>query len=122
MQLRDSIVCEASRISEAQIERSIIGIRSIIGRGCRVIETIMMGADLFEASEQPPGDKPPIPIGVGSGCVIERAIIDKNARIGDGVTIRNADGRPNADGKGYCVRDGIVIVPKNAVIPAGTVI
>ena len=54
--------------------------------------------------------------------VIDRAIIDKNARIGDGVVIRNVEGVEEADGEGYCIRDGIVVILKNAVIPVGTVI
>lgn len=116
----ETIICDGCRLEESSIARSVIGIRSIIGSGCRIRETIMMGADHYG----PPDDEARglVPIGVGAGSVIERAIIDKNARIGEGVTIRNAEGRPDSDGEGHYVRDGIVIVPKDGVIPAGTVI
>jgi glucose-1-phosphate adenylyltransferase len=80
----------------------------------------MMGADHYGPPEDETRGR--VPIGLGAGSVVERAIIDKNARIGEGVTIRSAEGKPDRDGPGYCVRDGIVIVPKNGVIPAGTVI
>jgi len=117
---KDSIISEGCHIGEASITNSIIGIRSMIGSGCRIRETIMMGADHYG----PPTDaaRGLIPIGLGDGSAVERAIIDKNARIGEGVTIRNAEGRPDLDGEGYYVRDGLVIIPKDAIIQAGTVI
>jgi glucose-1-phosphate adenylyltransferase len=61
-------------------------------------------------------------VGIGPDCVIERAIVDKNARVGRGVRITNEQGVAEADGDGYYVRDGIVIVPKSGVIPDGKVI
>ena len=82
----------------------------------------MMGADFYETAEHQHPMSEGIPVGVGAGSVIERAIIDKNARIGEGVTIRNEKNVERYDGVGYYIRDGIVIVPKNGVIPAGTVI
>jgi len=120
VQFDQTIICDGCRIEEASISRSIIGIRSIVGSGCRISETIMMGADHYG----PPDDEARglIPIGVGAGSIVERAIIDKNARIGEGVTIRSIEGRPDSDGDGFFVRDGIVIVPKDGVIPPGTVI
>ena len=76
-----------------------------------------MGADYFEQDR--PGAEGMPPIGVGRNCVIDRAIIDKNARIADGVVI-TPEGKPaNFDAENYFIRDGIVVVPKNAVIPAG---
>ncbi len=98
----------------------MVGIRSIIGRGSRVSHSVMMGADFYAAPEdQDPGM---IPLGVGAGCMIEHAIIDKNARIGDGVIIRNENNTQWLDGPGYYIRDGVVIIPKNGVIAPGTVI
>jgi len=120
--LDEAIVSEGCRVDEAEIDHSVIGIRSIIGRGVRLSHTVMMGADYYEAREGPQAVRDAIPIGIGAGSTIERAIIDKNARIGEGVVIRNQQGAQHLDGPGYCVRDGIVIVPKNSVIPPGTVV
>jgi glucose-1-phosphate adenylyltransferase len=77
-----------------------------------------MGADYYETDTGviPPGLPP---IGIGRNCVIDRAIIDKNARIADGVVITPEGKPPNHDGENYFIRDGIVVVPKNATIPAG---
>ena len=122
VRLEETIVSEGSRIEDAEIDHSVIGIRSIIGRGARLSQTVMMGADFYETTEDHHPMSESIPVGVGAGSVIERAIIDKNARIGEGVTIRNEKNLERHDGVGYYIRDGIVIVPKNGAIPAGTVI
>ncbi len=121
--VRQSIICEGGRIDAESIERSIIGIRSVIGPGSQLSEVVMMGADYYEA-EVDGGASPReiLPIGIGAGCRIERAIIDKNARIGDHVVIAKHDESENADGPGFHIREGIVIVPKNGVVPAGSVI
>ena len=82
----------------------------------------MMGADFYEEPESHHATSEIIPLGVGVGSTITRAIIDKNARIGEGVIVRNQENIERYDGPGYYIRDGIVIIPKNGVIPAGTVI
>jgi glucose-1-phosphate adenylyltransferase len=84
----------------------------------------MLGADFYETLEEigQASARGLPPIGVGEGTVVERAILDKNARIGRNVRIVNEAGVQNADGKGYYVRDGIVLVPKGGVVPDGTVI
>ncbi len=115
--VRSSIVTEGCRIERATIEHCVIGIRSVIRSGSRLRRVVMMGADFYEGEAQ---DE--IPIGVGPECVIENAIIDKNARIGAGVVIRNESGEKHADGPSFYIRDGIVIVPKGARLPPGTVI
>ncbi len=115
--VRSSIVTEGCRIERATIEHCVIGIRSVIRSGSRLRHVVMMGADFYEGEAQ---DE--IPIGVGPECVIENAIIDKNARIGAGVVIRNESGEKHADGPNFYIRDGIVIVPKGARLPPGTVI
>jgi glucose-1-phosphate adenylyltransferase len=115
--LRQAIISDGCIISDAHIERSVIGIRSIIQSGATIRNSIIMGADYFEVegTDVAPG----IPIGIGRNCVIDRAIIDKNARIADGVVI-TPEGKPaDLDAENYFIRDGIVVVPKNAVIPAG---
>jgi glucose-1-phosphate adenylyltransferase len=115
--LRQAIISDGCIISNAHIERSVIGIRSIIESGATIKNSVVMGADYFE-QDQPRADDLP-PIGIGRNCVIDRAIIDKNARIADGVVI-TPEGKPtNLDADNYFIRDGIVIVPKNAIIPAG---
>jgi glucose-1-phosphate adenylyltransferase len=115
--LRQALISDGCIISDAHIERSVIGIRSIIESGATIRNSVIMGADYFEQNRQSGGEVPPI--GIGRNCVIDRAIIDKNARIADGAVI-TPEGKPaNVDADNYSIRDGIVIVPKNAVIPAG---
>src|SRR5438270_1257827 len=115
--LRQAIISDGCIISDAHIERSVIGIRSIIQSGATIRNSVIMGADYFEQDRPGATDMPAV--GIGRNCVIDRAIIDKNARIADGVVI-TPEGKPsNFDSENYFIRDGIVIVPKNAVIPAG---
>jgi glucose-1-phosphate adenylyltransferase len=115
--LRQAIISDGCIISDAHLERSVIGIRSIIQSGATIRNSILMGADYFEQDQQEQAGR--IPIGVGRNCVIDRAIIDKNARIADGVVITPEGKPPNLDSENYYIRDGIVVVPKNAIIPPG---
>jgi glucose-1-phosphate adenylyltransferase len=123
-QVRSSIITEGCIINGATITDSIVGIRSRIEHGARLDGVLMMGADSYQTLEelQADIDRGFPRIGIGPNCTIRRAIIDKNARIGEGVQILNVGERTEGDGEGYVIRDGIVIVPKNGVIPAGTVI
>ncbi len=115
--LRQAIISDGCIISDAHLERCVIGVRSIIQSGATIRDSIVMGADYFEQDRQVNEKQPAI--GIGRNCVIDRAIIDKNAQIADGVVI-TPEGKPaDFDGDNYFIRDGIVIVPKNAVIPAG---
>ncbi len=117
-----SIVTEGCIIRGATVERCVIGLRSRIGEGVRMKGAIVMGADFYEddarRERNQAAGKPDV--GIGAGCVIERAIVDKNARIGAGCVLRGKPGRPDAEGPGWAVRDGIVVVAKNAVLPPGT--
>jgi glucose-1-phosphate adenylyltransferase len=113
--IHESLVAEGSRIEGAEITSSIIGLRSQIGRGSKIRESVILGGDYYE--DWAPGRGQ---LGIGRNCVIERAIIDKNARIGDGTVIRNVEGVVEADGNGYAIREGVVIVPKNGSLPPGT--
>jgi glucose-1-phosphate adenylyltransferase len=115
--LRQAIVADGCIISDAHIERSVIGVRSLIQSGATIRNSIVMGADYFDTDGDEPTRTPSI--GIGRNCVIDRAIIDKNARIGDGVVITPEGKGPDVDAENYFIRDGIVVVPKNAVIPAG---
>ena len=113
--LRQAIISDGCIISDAHIERSVIGIRSIIQSGATIRNSVIMGADYFELDT----DSSETRIGIGRNCVIDRAIIDKNARIADGVVV-TPEGKPsNFDADNYFIRDGIVVVPKNAKIPPG---
>jgi glucose-1-phosphate adenylyltransferase len=114
--LRQAIISDGCIISDAHLERCVVGIRSIIQSGATIRNSIVMGADYFEHDRR--GDSTEPPIGIGRNCVIDRAIIDKNARIADGVVITPEGKPPDFDGDNYFIRDGIVVVPKNAVIPA----
>ena len=119
-----SILCEGSIINPSHIKESIVGIRSIIGNDSSLEQVVMMGADLIEtADEKIENQQKGIPqIGIGNNCRIYRAILDKNARIGNNVRIVNERGVENEDGDNYSIRDGIVVVPKNAIVPDNTVI
>jgi glucose-1-phosphate adenylyltransferase len=116
-------IADGCIIVDAHIEHAIIGIRSRIESGAVVKNAILMGHDDYETREQiQTGIAKGIPpLGVGRNTFIERAIVDKNARIGDNVRI-SPEGRPeNYDGDNYYIRDGIVVVPKGGVIRSGTV-
>jgi glucose-1-phosphate adenylyltransferase len=125
-EVRDSIVSDGCIIQGSRIERSVMGLRSRVGEGSHLESSIMMGADYYQSIEEMDSDtvtgKPRV--GVGENCVIRRAIIDKNARIGAGVRLLNEAGIENADGPdgSYYIRDRIIIVPKNAMIKDGTVV
>src|SRR6266481_9494988 len=118
-QVNKAIIADGCIITNANIERAVMGIRSVIENGTRIRNSVLMGADFYrEEDPQSAPDRPPL--GIGRHCVIEGAIIDKNARIGDGVVI-TPDGKPaDMDGDNYYVRDGVIVVPKGAVIPAGS--
>jgi glucose-1-phosphate adenylyltransferase len=117
-----AMLCDGCIINGAHIESSVIGIRSSIGTGSRITRTVMMGCDDYERIGSPEGT-PALPrMGIGRNARIENAIIDKNARIGNDVTITPAGKPENLDHEMYYIRDGIVIIPKNAVIPDGTTI
>ena len=95
-----------------------------IRNGARILKSVILGRDFYETTEDVEENrrlKRP-DMGIGADCVIERAIIDKNARIGSGVQIIDRNRERNVEADNYFIKDGIVIVPKNATIPQGTVI
>lgn len=108
-------------IDDAYVRHSIVGIRSVIGKGSTIIDSVLMGADDYELDEDRAyNDKLKRPhIGIGHDCHIEGAIIDKNARIGNGVRVVAGD-VPDTEGDGWYLKDGVVVIEKNAVIPDGT--
>ena len=122
--VRSSILAEGSIIDDSEIDRTIVGIRSIISNGSRIYQSVLMGADYYVSDElRTESEKSGIPnIGIGRNCLIQNAIIDKNARIGDNSVLVNREGVDNHDGENYYIRDGIVIVPKDATILPETVV
>ncbi len=114
-----AMISDGCIIGDATLERCVLGIRSVIRGGSTLQNTIMMGADYYETEAPAPAPGAP-PIGVGHGCTINGAIIDKNARIGNNVVISPEGKSQDAEGPGYFIRDGIVVIPKNSVIPDGT--
>jgi glucose-1-phosphate adenylyltransferase len=125
-EINDSIISEGCIINGAKVTNSVIGLRSRISQGVQIDASFMMGADIYQTFEEMRSDlSKGLPrVGVGAGTVIKRAIIDKNARIGSNARLLNEAGTAEADGPGgaYFIRDSIIIVPKSAVIPDGTVI
>jgi glucose-1-phosphate adenylyltransferase len=123
-QIDHAVISDGCIINHARISHSIVGLRTVVGAGTELNRVILLGSDYYESAESVEqherAGKPRI--GLGSHCKIENAIIDKNARIGNNVVI-SAAGKPDQhDDPLYYVRDGIVIIPKDAVIPHGTVI
>jgi glucose-1-phosphate adenylyltransferase len=116
--VRNSIFADGSFLARCVIEDSVIGLRSTIKAGTRVTNSVLLGADFYE--DRPPDGVPAL--GLGADVVLDRVIVDKNARIGDGVRLVNEKGVQEADGEGYYIRGGIIVVPKGGIIPSGTIV
>jgi glucose-1-phosphate adenylyltransferase len=114
-----SVIADGCIINDAEIEHSLVGVRARIEAGATIRDSLIMGADYYETPDRPRPEGSP-PIGIGQGAWIESAIVDKNARIGDFVRISPEGKAANVDGPNFYVRDGIVVIPKNAVIPSGS--
>lgn len=120
--VESSIISEGSIITEAEIRNSIIGVRSIVNSGSKIFNSIIMGADYYDdVKDRCAIENRPL-IGIGRGSIIKNAIIDKNAKIGCNVMITNEKGIKDMDDDFYSIRDGIVVIHKDAVIPDNTVI
>ncbi len=122
--VENAILCEGSIVNRSRIRDAIIGIRSRIGENSRLERAVIMGADLYESKENLARnrDRGVPDMGIGRDCEIRDAIVDKNARIGHGVRLVNANGVASETADHYSIVDGIIVVPKDAVIPDGTVI
>jgi glucose-1-phosphate adenylyltransferase len=110
--IESSIVAEGCHLDRCEIASSVVGIRTHIYAGARVTRSVLLGADFYEEDT----NAIEIPVGIGRDAVLDRVIVDKNARIGDGARLVNSRGVDHADGDGYFIRNGIVIVPKGATI------
>jgi glucose-1-phosphate adenylyltransferase len=111
-----ALVAEGAYLDNCEVQRSVVGIRMSIHDGAKVTRSILLGADYYDD----PGTD--LPMGIGRNAVLDRVIVDKNARIGDGARLVNERGIENADGDGYYIRGGIILVPKNGVVKPGTVV
>lgn len=116
-----AILSEGCIVDDATIINSLIGLRSIVRKNTTLVSTVLMGADYYESLEnQKKNRRKHIPdVGIGAGSYIEKALIDKNARIGKHVRIVGGD-KPDQEGENWFLRDGIVVIEKNGIIPDGT--
>jgi glucose-1-phosphate adenylyltransferase len=118
--IEKSFLAEGCHISNATIQNSLVGIRSIIGENVKMDHTYLMGADFYEdMSSESDGN---IPVGIGNNSILKNVIIDKNARIGKNVQLVNSKNITEEFHDNYVIRDGIIVIPKGAVIPDGTII
>jgi glucose-1-phosphate adenylyltransferase len=113
-----SIIAEGCYLDACSVRESVIGIRTHVYPGSTIARSILLGADFYEEELESNS----IPLGIGRDVVLDRVIVDKNARIGDGVRLVNESGVQEADGDGYYIRNGIIIVPKGARIQPGVVV
>jgi glucose-1-phosphate adenylyltransferase len=110
-----SIVAEGCYLEDCEIRDSVVGIRTHVSPGARITRSVLLGADFYEEE----GAETGTPLGVGRDVVLDRVIVDKNARIADGVRLVNESGIDHADGDGYVIRNGIIVVPKGANVRSG---
>lgn len=124
MHAKSSMICAGCRVTQAALEHTLLGTRAIIRSGVQISDSVIVGADYYETPEDLEANRDRgIPdVGIGGDTLIRRAIVDKNARIGYGVVIDPGVNAPDHEGAGYSVRDSIVIVEKDAVIPDGAII
>ena len=118
---REAIIAEGCYLERCILDQSVVGIRTIIRAGTEIRRSVLLGADYYETDHAPVRNDNPR-IGIGRDVVLDGVIVDKNARVGDGTKLVNGKGHRDYDGKGYYVRDGVIIVPKNGVIEPGTII
>ena len=122
--LNQVLVADGCQIGDSKISNSVIGLRSRISDGTTIKDCVIMGADYKETpemrEENKKNDRPNV--GIGQNSILESAIVDKNARIGTNVKIRNLKNRKDVDSDNWFAREGLVIVPKDAIIPDGSVI
>ncbi len=110
------LIAEGCLLDRCEVSGTVVGIRTTIGAGARISDSVLLGADYYDAEGQEAGG---VPLGIGAGVQLERVIVDKNARIGAGARLVNARGVAELDGDGFYIRGGIIIVAKGATIPAG---
>jgi len=124
--VKNAIIGDGSLIKAGTtISNSIIGLRSLIGENCNIQDTLMLGSDYYETLDECAFVPGCLPMGIGAGSTVRKALIDKNARIGENVQILNKEGvveNFSTESKGWVIRDGITVIVKDSVIPSGTII
>jgi glucose-1-phosphate adenylyltransferase len=113
-----SVVAEGCILEQCKIDRAVVGIRTQVRSGSTITNSVLLGADFYSRDVDDVG----VPLGIGKDVVLDRVIVDKNARVGDGSRLVNAAGVQEADGNGYFIRECIIIVPKGATIAPGTIV
>jgi glucose-1-phosphate adenylyltransferase len=111
-----ALIAEGAYLDSCTVESSVVGVRTSIAPGATITRSVLLGADYYEEQF---GE---LPLGVGRDVVLDRVIVDKNARIGAGSRLVNERGVQDLDGDGYFIRNGIIIVPKNGVVKPGTIV
>jgi len=114
--LDGALVAEGAYLDTCEVRHSVVGVRAMIQRGARVTNSVLLGADMYDERVSETS------VGIGPDAVLDRVIVDKNARIGAGARLVNAAGVQDFDGDGYYIRSGIIVVPKNGIVKAGTVV
>ena len=112
----EGLIAEGAYLDTCEVKSSVVGVRASIYQGASVTRSILLGADYYEDQH---GE---LPLGIGRNAVLDRVIVDKNARIGEGARLVNERGIQDVDGDGYYIRSGIIVVPKNGVVKPGTVV
>jgi len=115
--LTRTVVSDGASVCHAEVCDSIVGLRMQVAAGANVRRCVLLGADEYDDRQVHDGLPP---LGIGHDAVLENVIVDKNARIGDGAILVNSDGIVEGEGPGYVIREGIIVVPKGGVVPAGT--
>jgi glucose-1-phosphate adenylyltransferase len=118
--IRNGVIAEGCHLAQSIVESSVVGIRTHVRQGAAIRNSVLLGADFYEDDEMAParGDAPKL--GIGRDVMLDRVIVDKNARIGEGSRLVNEEKVQEADGDGYFIRNGVIIVPKDGVIRPGT--
>jgi glucose-1-phosphate adenylyltransferase len=120
--VRETIIAEGCFLDRSTIEQSIVGIRTHVQSGAQIRRSVLLGADFYEADDEAPAKGSAPRLGIGRDVVLDGVIVDKNARIGDCARLVNEAGVDHADGEGYYIRNGVIIVPKDGVVAPGTTV
>lgn len=122
--VQDALISEGSVLHNCKIYNSVLGVRSFVGRRTTLKNTVMLGSEYYDRPVSTAWNIAGFPAspGIGEACYIENAILDVNACVGNGVVLANHDGVQEGEGENYYIKDGIIVIPQNAVVPDGTVI